>query len=312
MKLSIIIVTYNNQDEINQCLLSCTQKINNLESEILVVDNSSSDKTVDIVKSYPQVKLIQNKTNRYYAAGCNQALNLALGKYILLLNPDTVIIDNTIQKMIDFLEQNSAIAVVGPRNFDQFGEPIISVYPQINVLDILQEGNLTYAISPYRPILSKLVYRYQFRNLCFFGIKPQAVGWVSGAGLLIRKKVADFLGPKDQRFFSYGEEADWLWNLDRANQKVYYLPSAEIVHLSATSVKKNWQILSYRIKSSYYNRIEFCQKHFPRWIFLLEFVIAWELILKIIYRALLTWDKDERKIRLKTYYDLVKWNSFRK
>src|SRR3990172_10611818 len=135
--ISIIIVTWNSENWIKRCLDSILATSGDLKMEIIVVDNFSKDKTQEILKPYgSQIKLIQNSSNLGYAKGCNQGLKIAQGNYILLLNPDTEITENSLKKMRDFMEKNPEAGALGPQLLDFEGQiqPSCRRFPNYKLL----------------------------------------------------------------------------------------------------------------------------------------------------------------------------------
>jgi GT2 family glycosyltransferase len=230
LDVSIIIVNWNTNDLLQNCLQSTLKQAGDLDYEIIVVDNASSDGSGEMVKQkFPQVKLIENTENRGFAAANNQGMAIAQGRYVLLLNSDTVILDNAIAKTVAFADNHPEAAVVGCRvlNPDRTLQPTCFMFP--SVLNM-------FLWSTY---LSKL-----FPKSKFFG-RERMTWWnrtdvrdvdvVTGCFMLVRQEAIKQVGMMDERFFVYGEETDWCYRLQKAGWRILFTPNAHIIHLGGAS-----------------------------------------------------------------------------
>lgn len=234
MDVSIIIVNWNTKDILRNCLDSIyTQAAKSVEFEVIVVDNASNDGSVQMVeKEFPQVLLNQNPENRGFAAANNQGVRVSKGRYVLLLNPDTIVLDNAIAKVVSFADMRKDIAVVGCRvlNIDHTLQPTCFMYPSI--LNMLLSSCYLYKL---------------FLKSHFFGRERMSwwdrsdvreVDVVTGCFMLVRREAIEQVGFMDERFFMYGEETDWCYRFKKAGYKVVYMPFAEIIHLGGESTKQ--------------------------------------------------------------------------
>jgi GT2 family glycosyltransferase len=207
-KISIIIITFNSADYIQQCLRSVLLA-KNIQCEIFVVDNNSSDSTVEIIESdFPSVHLIANPKNVGFGAANNQAIKLCSSDLVLLLNPDTRIFPDTIRLLADHLQANPCHAMVGPYIENEDGSLQDSVsykYPS-QKLDPKATSNL-----------------------------PGEIASLLGACILVRKSILDRLNGFDEDFFLYGEDQDLCIRARKLGYSIGYLETARIMHVGGTS-----------------------------------------------------------------------------
>ncbi len=230
-KLSIIIVNYNTKDLILRCLNSIANIGKNEENEVFVVDNASTDESVQSIKTQmPWVKLIENRENLGFAKANNQAIKLSQGEYILLLNPDTKIIDNAIEKTLNFIQDHTDIDAVtcrvelGDGKLDWachrgFPTPWSSFCYYVGLEKIFPKNKLfgQYHLT-YRPLN-----------------EPHEIDVPSGCFFLIRRKVIEKIGLLDESYFMYGEDVDWAYRLKKSGGKIYFYPDAKIIHYKGCS-----------------------------------------------------------------------------
>jgi GT2 family glycosyltransferase len=299
LKLSIIIVNYNTKGLLKNCLRTVMENIS-VPREVFVVDNASPDNSTDMVaKDFPKVKLIRNKKNLGYNAANNQALREISGQYILLLNPDTLILKEAIEQMIAYLEKHPAVGICGPQIINLAGQIDLSAYPLPNLRDTIEEGVTTYHLPKKFP--SFFIHRRKFQSK-IDQEKIFEAGWVNGAAFIIRKKVFDLIGPKDENFYAYAEEANWSLKAKLLGYKTIYFPLSQIVHIGSASSNQNWQLKCLRVLSSYRERLYFAQKYFSSASYhFLRIYLFFELWLKLLLRTFFTWQEPKRKEYLKTY-----------
>lgn len=233
--ISIIIVNYNVKDALDNCLASIYKSNStNLNIEIIVVDNNSIDGSQNLVREkYPEVKLIVNKENIGFSKANNIALKQINSKYVLILNPDTVLEEGTFQKLIDFVENHPDTGVVSSKLIKADGEldhacrrsfPTLSVaIPRILGLSKL---------FPKSKILSKYNLTYLDENVTY------EVDSVCGAFMFIPKNVIDKVGYFDEDYFMYGEDIDLCYRIKKTGKKIYYYPEITTIHLKGESTRK--------------------------------------------------------------------------
>ncbi|MCK5146607.1 glycosyltransferase family 2 protein [bacterium] len=226
--LSIIIVTRNNDKEIIQCLRSIYESKTEYCIKIFVIDNNSSDRTKQVIaEAFTDVQLITNPDNPGFGRASNQGLKLSHAKYVLFLNPDTLLYKDSLDKMIIFLESHQQIALLGPKILNEDGaiqQECLRDYPSItNELISLLRLDRFLGIKP--PIL----YNYE---------QSQIAKVLSGACLLGRQKIIKELGGFDKNFFLYGEDIDLCRMIQKEGYNLYYQAETQVTHLAHRSINK--------------------------------------------------------------------------
>ena len=255
MDLSIVIVNYNVKYFLEQCLHSVKQAIEHIHAEVFVVDNNSVDGSVaEIRVKFPWVQLIENRENLGFSRANNQAIRLAKGKYILLLNPDTVVEEVTFRKCIDFMESHPDAGAVGVKMIDGKGAflpeskrslptPMVSFYKMFGFSSLFPRSR-----------------RFGKYHLGYLDPEEtHEVEVLAGAFMFLRKEVLDRTGPLDETFFMYGEDIDLSYRITKAGYRNYYYPGTTIIHYKGESTKKG--SLNY-VKMFYQAMIIFARKHF--------------------------------------------------
>jgi GT2 family glycosyltransferase len=255
MKLSIVIVNFNVRYFLEQALHSVYNAITDIESEIFVVDNASSDDSVHMLRSkFPGVKLIANSENTGFSVANNQAIRQATGEYILLLNPDTLVEEDTFRKCLEFLDKRQSIGGLGVKMIDGSGV----------FLPESKRGFPSPSVAFYKTFgLSKLFPKSKVFNQYHLGYLDENKNWevdvLAGAFMLLRKSVLDKIGLLDERFFMYGEDIDLSYRIQKAGYQNYYFSDTTIIHYKGESTKKG--DLNY-VKTFYNAMILFAKKHF--------------------------------------------------
>ncbi|MEY4330043.1 MAG: hypothetical protein RL609_791 [Bacteroidota bacterium] len=255
MKLSVIIVNYNVQYFLEQCLMSVEKALVGIDAEVFVVDNVSKDDSVEMVRNkFPQVVLIANQENVGFSRANNQAIRLAKGEYVLLLNPDTLVEEDTFKKCIQWMDEHPQGGGLGVRMVDGSGKflpeskrgipfPMTSFY-KISGL---------YRLFPH----SSSINHYYLGNLS--EMENNEVEILSGAYMFMRKKALDEVGLLDEDFFMYGEDIDLSWRILKGGYKNYYLADTRIIHYKGESTKKG----SLNYVYVFYQAMDiFAKKHF--------------------------------------------------
>ena len=257
MKLSIIIVNYNVAHFLEQALLSVYKALKNVEAEVFVVDNNSVDHSLEMLAAkFPQVKVIANKENVGFARANNQAIRQSSGEYVLLLNPDTVVEEDTFEKCLAFMDATPDAGGLGVKMVNGQGE----------FLPESKRGIPFPAVAFYKLFgLSKL-----FPNSKKFGSyhltyldndQIHSVEVLSGAFMLMRKKVLDEVGLLDEDYFMYGEDIDLSYRILKGGYKNYYFPETRIIHYKGESTKKG----SLNYVHVFYKAMQiFAEKHFSK------------------------------------------------
>ncbi len=257
MKLSIIIVNYNVEYFLEQCLHSVLSASKGIDTEIFVVDNNSVDGSVEMIKEkFPQIHLIENKDNRGFSKANNQAIKIAGGEYILLLNPDTVVENDTFSKIIKYMDKHAEAGGLGVKMIDGKG----------HFLPESKRGLPTPEVAFYKVFgISRLFPKSQkfgkYHLSYLDNNKIHEVEILAGAFMLIRKTVLDKIGLLDEDFFMYGEDIDLSYRIVKAGYKNIYFPETRIIHYKGESTKKS----SLNYVFIFYNAmIIFARKHFSQ------------------------------------------------
>jgi GT2 family glycosyltransferase len=256
-EISVIIVNWNSKDFLNRSLESIRENCSVRDCEVFVVDNNSSDGSADLVRKYfPQVKLIQNNENIGYAKANNQAIKESSGEYVLLLNPDTVLLPDAIEHLLSFMRENPDAGIVGPRLLNEDGtvQPSGKRFPSA-------PQTILETFFQVCPRFHELMRKEYERHLIFGRDDFEHVAEtdeVSGACLLFRRQVIEEIGLLDDGFFLYYEDVDLCYRTKLAGWKVFILPEAQVVHHWGINAKER-QILT--ITDHHKSRDLFFRKH---------------------------------------------------
>lgn len=241
MKLSIIIVNYNNRDRIKRALATLQIATKGIAHEIIVVDNASIDFSVPIIKSrYPDVTLVENQKNEGFSKAANQGIRLAQGEHILLINPDTLTNEDTLHKTLAFMDAHPQAGGLTVRMINGDGRflPESKRGLRIHWAFFLRLTGF-YKLFPK----SRLMNRYHADWTEEFEVCE--VDILNAAFMLIRKNVLHATGIFDERFFIYGQDIDLSYRMRLAGYKNYYFPATYVIHLKGLSLQKfSWKYIS--------------------------------------------------------------------
>jgi GT2 family glycosyltransferase len=233
MNVSIVIVNWNTEKILHDCLKSVYANTGNLKCEVIVVDNASSDGSVEMVKNdFPDVILIENESNRGFAAANNQGMSIAVGEYVLLLNSDTVILDNAIVKTISFADANPKAAVMACKvlNRDRTLQSTCFLFPSI--LNLILSMTCLDRLFPNNRIFGR-----ERLTWCAWEDVLE-VDVVAGCFMLVRRKAIEEVGVMDEEYFMYAEETDWCYRFKQRRWRVVFTPVGEIIHIGGVSSKQ--------------------------------------------------------------------------
>jgi len=225
-KLSVCILTLQASDYLRKCLRSIDENPPDCPYEVIVVDNHSTDGTIEMLAGeFPAVELIKNSENLGFTAPMNQALRRARGEYLLLLNPDTIVHAQALNRLIDFMETHPDVGICGPKVLNTDG----------SLQQPCRRGeSKPWAVTSYFLGLSRLFPRSKFFGQYLMNYvdedETHQVAGVSGSCMVIRRQVIDQLGYLDERYFAYQEDADYCFQARIAGWKIYYYPQAQITH----------------------------------------------------------------------------------
>ena len=246
MDVTIVIVNWNTKDLLRDCLNSIYKTVTDIEFEIIVVDNASSDDSVAMLgKEFPGIRLIKNSENRGFAVANNQAFAIMKGRYALLLNTDAVLTVNAVHHLFIFMDSHDTAAMAGGQLLNRDGSRQNSIANFPTVFTLLMNTALLEYLFPLK-YPSK---RYEHQN-------PFEVESVIGACMLVRRKAMDEVGILDERYFFFFEETDWAYQMSTAGWKIYHVPSARIYHLQGQSIGRNSRsrIEFYRSRYKFFNK----------------------------------------------------------
>lgn len=278
MDLSVVIVNYNVRYFLEQCLLSVRKAAADLHCEVFVVDNNSADGSCAMVSGkFPEVMLLRNRANHGFSAACNQAINRSKGQFILLLNPDTVVEEDTFKKCIAFMISHPDAGALGVKMINGNGR-------------LLPESKRAFPtpVAAFFKMtgLSGLFPKSRYFNRYYLGHLDDSVtaeaDIISGAFMFINREAFEKTGPLDERFFMYGEDIDLSYRLIKAGYKNYYYPDVKIIHYKGESTRKS--DLN-NIMHFYRAMLVFADKHFKNQGFgLVKFLLR----IAILFRGLIS------------------------
>lgn len=299
--LSIIIVSWNVRQLLQQCLLSIAADRSGLVLQVIVVDAASADGTPEMVREqFPWVHLIACEDNVGFPRGNNLGLKAARGRYVLLLNPDTRVIGGALLTMTDYLHENPTVGAVGPQLLYPDGKIQSSRRRFPTLVTAFFESTW---LEPWAP--RSILNHYRVAEIDAGVI--QDVDWVMGAALMTRREVVQQVGPLDEAYFMYSEELDWCRRMRACGWRVVYLPQAQVIHYEGKSSEQavtarhiNFQ----RAKLRYYRKYHGRTASLLLRIFLL-FTYVWQLGLETV-KGLLGHRRALRWQRVRAYWDVLR------
>ncbi|HOJ42819.1 MAG TPA: glycosyltransferase family 2 protein [Syntrophorhabdaceae bacterium] len=304
MKLSIIIVSWNSEDFLVPCLTSIFNKNPDFDYEVILVDNASTDNSINLVKKqFEKVKIVENKENIGFTRANNRGIGISKGEYILLLNPDTVIVEKDLfKKWIAFMDEHPQAGASGCK----------LIYP---------DGAHQIGDAGYRPSL-KTVFYWAFFLSRFFEFQglfvnyrklnhPIEVDWVCGADFLVRRSILDKTGLMNEDIFMYADDIEWGCRIRAHGYKVFYLPQMSIIHLQGGSANKREDIGSFsglwlrniRLLYTYYNK--------GKPVFLYDVIMSTGFLLRtcFYYCLYLISKRKDAKIKAKKMFRYFKFSA---
>lgn len=286
--VSIIIINFNSTELLKNCLDSIEKFTSGISYEIIVIDNNSMTGDVDrLQQDFNRLTLIKNKVNKGFGTANNQGVEVAKGKYVLLLNNDTIFIENSIKKVFDFVESLEGNEIISCKLLNEDKSTQKSVYDFPKLLNVFTSNLFLYLLVPK----SKYFNKYHLMNKGISWITEVDV--VTGAFLFMSRKSYQVLGGFDERFFFYMEDTDLCYRHKKNNGKVIYFPETSIIHLKGKSAKgESW----FKNKHQSISTIKFFQKHFVGLKFFLALIIHYVgLLIRIplfILGGILMMNKD--------------------
>lgn len=255
MDLSVVILNWKVKELLRQCLISVYRETAGLDFEVIVADNDSGDGSAEMVaKEFPQARLIVNDRNLGFAAGNNAGIRVAMGEFVILLNPDTELQDNALEAMVRVMRANPDVAVLGPTllNADGSLQPSVRRFPTplSQALVMLKLHDLFPRLKPVREYFAS----------GFDYLAPSSVDQVMGAAFMVRRSAFEKLGLLDERFFIWFEEVDFCRRAVNAGYDVMYTPEARVVHHGGESFNQVFGPKRQHLLNS--SLLKYARKHF--------------------------------------------------
>lgn len=264
--VSVIIVNWNTRDLLQQALESLYQETHDITFETIVIDNASRDGTTDYIqKEWQQVKIIALHENLGFGVANNIGFKESSGRYILVLNSDTIVLPSTLSGMVGFLDTHPKAGCVGCRHLNPDGtlQGSMDSFPSL-FKDFLCFSDM-YRIPVLQPFLQKKYpYWSNHDKIC-------KVDWVNGSCMMVRCEVIEEVGGFDNGCFMYAEELDWCYRMKNAGWEVFFTPESEIIHIGGQSSKK---IADKRITLLYKGHYRFYRRNYSMWKYLVLRIIV--------------------------------------
>lgn len=286
-ELSVILVSYNDRLHLELCLDSLAEAVRDLETEVVVVDNRSSDGSPELVrKKFPGVRLIENSQNVGFAKACNQGLSQTGGPIVLFLNTDTTVSAETLDLLLEEIRDNPGLGAVGPA---------------------LETGKGSYQVSFgkrvdfFSAFIQKAVLNPYFTRKLKTDKKKREVGWLSAACLMIRREALEEAGFFDEHFFLYFEDIDLCYRIREKSWKLIFFPRAEMTHIGGTSTSSVKTLSRYHYRKS---QIYFYRKHNSGVSLFLLRLYLW--LAFTLFSWIRRFGKEEGENDRKNLYELLK------
>lgn len=274
MDLSIAIVSYNTRTLILDCLRSVFESTLTTKFQVIVVDNDSKDATVEAIRtSYPRVHIIANHENRGFSKGVNQALAVSTGRYLLMLNSDTRMREQALDRMVGCLDGDPEIGAVGCKQWTGDGRLYQSCFPFPSIRDHLIHASF---LRKWGPAWQEALAAREVIDCT----RSQDVDWINGACLMVRTDLMRACGGLDEGYFMYFEDVDLCRVLHRRGYRVRHLADADVVHLIGRSGEGDRTRLNLVWE---FSRIRYVERHFPPLKrFIMKMWIAFGALVRLI------------------------------
>lgn len=308
LDLTIIIVAWNVRHYVEQCLDSVFKGTNGITFEVIYVDNGSTDGTVEWVKNkYPEVIIIQNSQNLGFIKSNNQAIRIARGRYVLLLNSDTIVLDNAVAKAVKFADSNPSAAVIGCKVLNPDKSLQRSCFMHVSLLNLFLAATYLYKLFPKSRFFGR-------ERMTWWNFeKSRQVDVVVGCFSLVRKTAIEQVGLMDEYFFVYGDDIDWCYRFKQSGWHVMYTPDPQIIHYGGQTTK----VLSNPFTLQLYGaQLQYFSKWHPKQLFVARILTFLYFSFRVpVMISLALFSRSNRRIfllRASTYlkgafYSLVDW-----
>lgn len=293
LDLSIIIVNWNTRQITADCLRSIQETAGSLQYEVILVDNASTDGSQAMIREqFSWVKLIENQDNPGFAGANNQGMAVAQGRYLLLLNSDTLVKPGALQSAIEFMDAHPEAGLCGVRLLNPDGSFQTSYAPFPNLItEFLIATTLgRRLINPYYPTPRPRP-----------GETAHEVDWVVGAFMLLRREVFERVGGMDTSYWMYSEETDWCYRIKKAGFPIFYLPEVAIIHIGGASTRQRKPEMMARLTKS---KVLFFAKNYglrsAQWLYLIIWATYFsrELVGHLMLAFSRNKDRWQREVRV--------------
>ncbi|MBN2569140.1 MAG: glycosyltransferase family 2 protein [Deltaproteobacteria bacterium] len=297
--ITVVIVNWNTRDLLRNCLNSVYETIQGINYEVIVVDNASTDGSVQMLRDeFTSVDVIENEKNRGFGAANNQAFTIMKGRYALLLNSDTVLTKHAVHELFLFMEVHPDASLACGQLLNEDGSRQNSIASFPTLLTLLANTSLLEYLFPRRFPSKRYVHK-----------DPVEIESAIGACVLVRREAMDAVGVFDERYFFFFEETDWAYRMRLAGWKIYHVPSALIYHLQGKSVGTS---ISSRIEF-YRSRYQFFRKYRGAvYVYTIYGVIMIRLAINCLFtlvgNVLTVFLKRDLRSRCKVYMQLIHWH----
>ena len=246
MDVSIVIVGWNISDLLRSCLSSVFDQTKGIAFEVVYVDNASVDGSVDMVATtFPAVRIIRNGKNEGFIRASNQGIEASEGRYVLLLNSDTVILDNAIPKMVEFADAHPEAGAVGCKVFHPDGSLQRSCFMYPSILNMFLSTSYLYKLFPRSRFFGRgMMTWWDFNDV-------RQVQAVCGCCSLVRREAIKQVGLMDETYFFYGDESDWCYRFEKNGWKNMFMPGAKIIHYGGATTKRMPDTFKLQLFGSY-------------------------------------------------------------
>jgi N-acetylglucosaminyl-diphospho-decaprenol L-rhamnosyltransferase len=281
MDLSIVIVNWNVRELLRRCLLSVDKALPpDLATEVVVVDNASSDGSAEMVRrEFPAVRLVASDENLGYARGNNRGAAETSGSYLLILNPDTEVVGDALATLVHYLDAHPPVGAAGPQLHYADGTLQSSRRRFPTPATAFCESTLLHQWFPN----NRAAQRYHLADRP--ADAPQAVDWLVGAALMIRREAWQQVGPLDESYFMYFEELDWCRRSRAAGWEIHYVPTAQVIHYEG---KSSEQVLAARTIRFQRSKVRYFCKYYGA---------GWALVIRLFLLATYAFQLAEESLK---------------
>jgi N-acetylglucosaminyl-diphospho-decaprenol L-rhamnosyltransferase len=305
MMLSVVILCWNDLKVISDCLASIYAGTHSTEFEVIVSDNGSSDGSIEFIREkFPQVRLIENGTNLRFAKGNNVAIRASRGEYVLILNPDTIIHDGALDRLIAFAGKHPEAGAFGCRMLNADGTYQQAIWP---LFTPRSEWCLALGLRPLAHVSS---WFHPGEYVGWKGDSERKVGWVAGCFLLVRSELLKRLDGFDEQFFYYYEDQDLCRRIWEAGYPILFTPNVSITHLGGQSTNKRFQPIGFAIDSHVTRYLYYYKYYGANGVRSVRRAVLTSLFVRRLLAGIvqIVRPSDERKKRQELRRALFEWN----